>query len=314
MTEAGYLALHREGRLEARIAEAQQRLSPCRICPRNCKVDRLSGEKGICQTGAKAVVSSYAPHFGEESPLVGSGGSGTIFFTHCNLLCLFCQNYEISHLGEGVETDAGQLASMMVSLQRNGCHNINFVTPSHVVPQILAALPKAIEKGLTVPLVYNSGGYDSPETLKLLEGIVDIFMPDFKFWNRESAKRYAKAPDYPEVAQNAILEMHRQVGDLVMDDEGLAAKGLLVRHLVMPGSLDETGEILRFLAREVSVDTYVNVMDQYRPCGRAYQCPPIDRRLTNDEYRDALKLAADSGLSRLDEKDWLRIMKKLGIR
>jgi putative pyruvate formate lyase activating enzyme len=311
MTEAGYLALQREGKLEERIAEAQQRLSPCRICPRNCKVERSSGEKGICQTGAKAVVSSYAPHFGEESPLVGSGGSGTIFFTHCNLLCLFCQNYEISHLGEGVETDAGQLASMMVSLQRHGCHNINFVTPSHVVPQILAALAKAIEKGLTVPLVYNSGGYDSLETLKLLEGIVDIFMPDFKFWNRESAKRYAKAPDYPEVAQNAILEMHRQVGDLVMDDEDLAVKGLLVRHLVMPGSLDETGEILRFLAREVSVDTYVNVMDQYRPCGRAYQCPPVDRRLTADEYRDALKLASDSGLSRLDEKDWLRIMKKL---
>jgi putative pyruvate formate lyase activating enzyme len=281
------------------------------VCPRNCKVDRLSGEKGICQTGAKAVVSSYAPHFGEESPLVGSGGSGTIFFTHCNLLCLFCQNYEISHLGEGVETDAGQLTSMMVSLQRLGCHNINFVTPSHVVPQILAALPKAIEKGLTVPLVYNSGGYDSPETLKLLEGIVDIYMPDFKFWHRESAKRYAKAPDYPEVAQNAILEMHRQVGDLVVDDEGLAVKGLLVRHLVMPESLDETGEILRFLAREVSVDTYVNVMDQYRPCGRAYQCPPIDRRLTSDEYHEALGLAREAGLKRLDEKDWLRIVKKL---
>ena len=221
-------------------------MSPCRVCPRRCKVDRLSDEKGICQTGAKAVVSSYAPHFGEESPLVGSGGSGTIFFTHCNLLCLFCQNYEISHLGQGLETDAGQLASMMVSLQRQGCHNINFVTPSHVVPQILAALPKAIEKGLTVPLVYNSSGYDSPETLKLLEGIIDIYMPDFKFWNRESAKRYAKAPDYPEVAQKAILEMHRQVGDLVMDDEGVAVKGLLVRHLVMPGGLEETREDIAF--------------------------------------------------------------------
>ncbi len=314
MTQSGYLALYREGNLDERIAEAQQRLSPCRVCPRHCKVDRLSDEKGICQTGVKAVVSSYAPHFGEESPLVGSGGSGTIFFTHCNLLCIFCQNYEISHLGQGIETDPGQLAAMMVSLQRQGCHNINFVTPSHVVPQILVALPKAIEKGLTVPLVYNSSGYDSLETLKLLEGIVDIYMPDFKFWDKDLAKRYAKAPDYPEVAQKAILEMYRQVGDLVMDDEGVAVKGLLVRHLVMPGSLEETGEILRFLAREVSVDTYVNVMDQYRPYGEACHCPPIDRTLTGGEYQQALKLARDAGLQRLDEKDWLRILRKLGIR
>ena len=314
MTLPGYLTLHKQGKLDGLIAEVQKRLSPCKICPRRCKVDRFLDEKGICQTGAKAVVSSYSPHFGEESPLVGSGGSGTIFFTHCNLLCLFCQNYDISHLGQGVETDTGQLASMMVSLQRQGCHNINFVTPSHVVPQILAALPKAIEKGLTVPLVYNSSGYDSLETLKLLEGIVDIYMPDFKFWNKESAKRYAKAPDYPEVAQKAILEMYRQVGDLVMDEEGVAVKGLLVRHLVMPGSLEETREILRFLARDVSEDTYVNVMDQYRPCGKAYQCPPIDRRLTNDEYKEALQLARDAGLRRLDEKDWLRILRKLGIR
>jgi putative pyruvate formate lyase activating enzyme len=314
MTQAGYLTLYEHGKLAERIAEAQKRLSPCRVCPRRCKVDRLSDEKGICQTGARAAISSYAPHFGEESPLVGSGGSGTIFFTHCNLLCLFCQNYEISHLGQGLETDAGQLASMMVSLQRQGCHNINFVTPSHVVPQILAALPKAIEKGLTVPLVYNSSGYDSPETLKLLEGIIDIYMPDFKFWNRESAKRYAKASDYPEVAQKAILEMHRQVGDLVMDDEGVAVKGLLVRHLVMPGGLEETREVLRFLAQGVSVDTYVNVMDQYRPCGKAYQCEPIDRRLSSDEYQEALKMAKDAGLHRLDEKDWLRILRKLGIR
>jgi len=314
MTQSGYLALYREGNLDERIAEAQQRLSPCRVCPRHCKVDRLSDEKGICQTGVKAVVSSYAPHFGEESPLVGSGGSGTIFFTHCNLLCIFCQNYEISHLGQGIETDPGQLAAMMLSLQRQGCHNINFVTPSHVVPQILVALPKAIEKGLTVPLVYNSSGYDSLETLKLLEGIVDIYMPDFKFWDKDLAKRYAKAPDYPEVAQKAILEMYRQVGDLVMDDEGVAVKGLLVRHLVMPGSLEETREILRFLAREVSVDTYVNVMDQYRPCGEACHCPPIDRTLTGGEYQQALKLARDAGLQRLDEKDWLRILRKLGIR
>ncbi|KPK27368.1 MAG: radical SAM protein [Desulfobacterales bacterium SG8_35_2] len=314
MTQSGYLALHAQGKLAVRIAQARELLSPCKVCPRQCKVDRLADEKGICRTGASPVVSSYAPHFGEESPLVGSGGSGTIFLTHCNLLCVFCQNYEISHLGQGIETDAGQLASMMVSLQRQGCHNINFVTPSHVVPQILEALPKAIARGLTVPLVYNSSGYDAVETLQLLEGIFDIYMPDFKFWTEESGRRYAKAPDYPEIARRAILEMHRQVGDLVMDKEGVAIKGLLVRHLVMPGGLDETREILRFLAREVSVETYVNVMDQYRPCGRAHQYPPIDRRLTNEEFQEALKLAGEAGLKRLDEKDWLRILRKLGIR
>jgi putative pyruvate formate lyase activating enzyme len=314
MTLAGYLRLHKQGKLAERIEAAKQLLSPCRVCPRQCRVDRVSDEKGICRTGARAVVSSYAPHFGEESPLVGTGGSGTIFLTNCNLLCVFCQNYEISHLGQGVETDEGQLSSMMVSLQRQGCHNINFVTPSHVVPQILAALPKAIEKGLTLPLVYNSSGYDALETLRLLEGVVDIYMPDFKFWTRESGKLYAKAPDYVEVARKAIVEMHRQVGDLDMDGEGVAVRGLLVRHLVMPGGLDETREILHFLAREVSVDTYVNVMDQYRPCGRANQFPPIDRRLNNDEYQEALGMARDAGLQRLDEKDWLRILRKLGIR
>ena len=311
MTRPGYLVFHEQGKLGDRIAAAREMLSPCRVCPRECKVDRLDNEKGICRTGAKAVVSSYAPHFGEESPLVGSGGSGTIFLSHCNLLCVFCQNYEISHLGQGIETDAGQLASMMVSLQRQGCHNINFVTPSHVVPQILAALPKAVEKGLSVPLVYNSSGYDSVESLKLLEGIFDIYMPDFKFWTKDSGKRFAKAPDYAETAKKVILEMHRQVGDLVMDEEGVAVKGLLVRHLVMPGALDETREILRFLAREVSVDTYVNVMDQYRPCGKAFEFPPIDRRLRNDEFQEALNLAREAGLQRLDEKDWLGIFRRL---
>ena len=314
MTQAAYLTLHKQGELAKRIAAARARLSPCRVCPRQCKIDRLADEKGFCRTGAKAVVSSYAPHFGEESPLVGSNGSGTIFLTHCNLLCVFCQNYEISHLGQGVETDEGQLASMMVSLQRQGCHNINFVTPSHLVPQIIAALPKAIDKGLTVPLVYNSSGYDSVETLQLLHGIFDIYMPDFKFWTQESGKRFAKAPDYPEVARKAILEMHRQVGDLVLDKEGVATRGLLVRHLVMPGGLDETREIVRFLAREVSVYSYVNIMDQYRPCGRAHQYPPIDRRLTNDDFQEALKLAGEAGLQRLDEKDWLRILRKLRIK
>jgi len=311
MTRPGYLTLYEQGDLATRITTALERLSPCQVCPRLCQVDRLNNEKGVCRTGVKAVVSSYGPHFGEESPLVGSGGSGTIFLTHCNLLCVFCQNYDISHLGEGIETDAGQLAAMMISLQRQGCHNINFVTPSHVVPQILAALPAAIAKGLSVPLVYNSSGYDSIDTLKLLEGIFDIYMPDFKFWTRESGKRYAKAPDYADKARKAILEMHRQVGDLVINAEGLAVRGLLVRHLAMPGGLAETRDILHFLAREISIDTYVNVMDQYRPCGKADQYPPIDRPLSHDEFREALDMARESGLHRLDEKDWLRILGKL---
>ena len=313
MQNPGYLLLHETGELQARIDEARKRLSPCVICPRQCQVDRLAEEKGICRTGSQAMVSSYARHFGEESPLVGTGGSGTIFITNCNLLCVFCQNYDISHLGQGLEASDGQFASMMVSLQRQGCHNINFVTPSHVVPQILAALPKAIGKGLQVPLVYNSSGYDSVETLKLLDGVFDIYMPDFKFWEGESAKRYARAPDYPEKARAALKEMYRQVGDLQLDDDGIAVKGLLVRHLVMPGAREETREIMGFLANEISKQTYVNVMDQYRPCGRAGDFPPIDRQPTHAEYQDAMAAASEVGLTRLDERDWERIFKKLKI-
>ena len=311
MQNSGYLLLHETGELQARIDEARKRLSPCVICPRQCQVDRLAEEKGICRTGSQAMVSSYARHFGEESPLVGTGGSGTIFITNCNLLCVFCQNYDISHLGQGLEASDGQFASMMVSLQRQGCHNINFVTPSHVVPQILAALPKAIGKGLQVPLVYNSSGYDSVETLKLLDGVFDIYMPDFKFWEGGSAKRYARAPDYPEKARAALKEMYRQVGDLQLDDDGIAVKGLLVRHLVMPGAREETREIMGFLANEISKQTYVNVMDQYRPCGRAGDFPPIDRRPTHEEYQDAMDGAREAGLTRLDERDWVRILRKL---
>jgi putative pyruvate formate lyase activating enzyme len=313
MNKAGYLLLHEKGELQTRIDASKEMLSPCIVCPRQCLVDRLTGEKGVCRTGVQAMVSSYAPHFGEESPLVGTGGSGTIFITNCNLLCVFCQNFDISHLGQGIETSDGQLASMMVSLQRQGCHNINFVTPSHVVPQILAALPKAIAKGLEVPLVYNSSGYDAVETLKLLDGVFDLYMPDFKFWNTESAKRYAKAPDYPEKARAALKEMHRQVGDLELDEQGIAVKGLLVRHLVMPGARGETRDIMRFLAQEISKQTYVNVMDQYRPCGRAGDFPPIDRRPTHEEFQDAMDGAKEAGLTRLDERDWVRILKKLII-
>lgn len=308
----GYSVLHESGELEKRIGAARERLRCCTLCPRCCKVNRLEGELGVCKTGERMIVASYAPHFGEEAPLVGQGGSGTIFVANCNLGCVFCQNYEISHLGHGVEAEPGQVAAIMVSLQKQGCHNINFVTPSHVVPQILAALPFAIDKGLTLPLVYNSSGYDSVETLKLLDGVVDIYMPDFKFWDKESATHLAKAPDYPERARAAICEMFRQVGDLEMDQDGIAVRGLLVRHLVMPGGLAETGEIVRFLAG-LSIDTYVNIMDQYRPMGRAAEFPPIDRPLDHDEYVEAVRLAREAGLHRLDEKDFVKMLRRLGI-
>ncbi len=308
-----YLNLYAEGRLQDRIETARKRLSSCCMCPRRCEVDRIEGQKGICKTGLKAMVSSYAPHFGEENPLVGSGGSGTIFISGCNLLCVFCQNYEISHLRDGMEVTDGQLAAMMISLQKRGCHNINFVTPSHVVAQILAALPHAIEKGLKVPLVYNSSGYDSVESLKLLDGVVDIYMPDFKFWDPESSKRFAKSPDYPEIAKNAVKEMHRQVGDLVIDEQGVAVKGLLVRHLVMPGGLEETGGIMTFLADEISTNTYVNVMDQYRPCGEAAKYPQINRSLSRSEYNEAQRMARHAGLKRLDDRDWLSLFRKMGL-
>ncbi|MCK5544079.1 MAG: radical SAM protein [Desulfobulbaceae bacterium] len=309
----GYLKLHESGKLEKRIKSAYALLSNCELCPRRCKTDRLNDKRGICKTGLKAVVSSYTPHFGEESPLVGRNGSGTIFITHCNLLCLFCQNYDISHQGEGIEVTDEQLAAMMIDLQKQGCHNINFVTPTHVVPQILAALPHAVKNGLSVPIVYNSSGYDSVDTLRLLDGVVDIYMPDFKFWDPEKASCFAEAPDYPERAREALVEMHRQVGDLVLDERQIARHGLLVRHLVMPGGLTETKEIMRFLAREISLKTYVNVMAQYRPCGRASQYPPIDRPLSPEEFKKARQLAKEAGLTRLDEKDWAGLFRLLGI-
>lgn len=309
----GYLKLHESGELEKRIESAYALLSKCELCPRRCKTDRLNDKRGICKTGLKAVVSSHTPHFGEESPLVGRNGSGTIFITHCNLLCLFCQNYDISHQGDGIEVSDEQFAAMMIDLQNQGCHNINFVTPTHVVPQILAALPHAVKNGLSVPIVYNSSGYDSVDTLRLLDGVVDIYMPDFKFWDPEKASRFAKAPDYPELAREALVEMHRQVGDLVLDENQIARHGLLVRHLVMPGGLTETKEIMRFLAREISSKTYVNVMAQYRPCGLASQYPPIDRPLSPEEFNKARQLAKKAGLNRLDEKDWAGLFRLLGI-
>jgi putative pyruvate formate lyase activating enzyme len=303
MSIPSYIGSYQTGRLAESIIVSRRMLGNCRLCPRQCDVDRLANEKGICRTGRAAGVSSYTPHFGEEDPLSGTNGSGTIFMTHCNLLCVFCQNWEVSHLGEGTETDSKELAGMMLYLQRRGCHNINFVTPSHVVPQILEALPAAIDAGLNIPLVYNTGGYDSVETLELLEGIFDIYMPDFKFWDPEPARKYLKAADYPEKARDAVREMHRQVGDLILDSRGIAQRGLLLRHLVMPGETAGTGEIMRFIAREVSPDTYVNIMDQYHPCGDALRYPPLDRCITDDEYENAVRTAREAGITRLDSRN-----------
>jgi putative pyruvate formate lyase activating enzyme len=303
MFTPSYIKAHRTGRLAESIEKANKILENCCLCPRRCEVNRLKGEKGNCRTGRAAMVSSFTPHFGEEDPLVGTGGSGTIFMTNCNLLCVFCQNWEISHQGEGNEVSSTTLAGMMLQLQRLGCHNINFVSPTHVVPQILDALAYAVEGGLNVPLIYNTGGYDSVGTLKLLEGIFDIYMPDFKFWDPEIARRYLKAQDYPERAGDAIREMHRQVGDLTLDDKGVAQKGVLLRHLVMPGGVADTREIMRFVAKEISANTYVNIMDQYQPCGSAAKYPPLDRCITHDEYREALRAAREEGIRRFDIRE-----------
>jgi putative pyruvate formate lyase activating enzyme len=291
-----------------RAEAAVSRMAACVLCPRRCGVNRLQGERGYCKTGRRAKIASYNAHFGEESPLVGRYGSGTIFVSSCNLLCSFCQNYEISHLGEGTEVQPEQLAAMMLALAENGCHNINFVTPSHVVTQILEGLVLAAERGLSVPLVYNSGGYDLADTLKLLDGVFDIYMPDFKFWDNDAASRFCDAPDYGDVAREAFREMHRQVGDLVVDQEGIAVRGLLVRHLVMPNGLAGTDGVMAFLAREISAHTYVNVMDQYRPCGSAPKDETINRRLTSKEYQEAVASARRAGLTRLDRRERFRLV------
>lgn len=318
MTPPSYLKLHKSSLLKGRIKKAVNTLSSCTICPHKCRVNRLVGELGICRVGSRARVSSFGPHFGEESPLVGQNGSGTIFFEGCNLLCLFCQNSDISHIDrQGDESPQAisdeQLADIMLSLQQQGCHNINFVTPSHVVPQILSALPIAIDKGLNIPLVYNTGGYDSIQTLKLLEGVIDIYMPDCKFITAETAKQYTKARDYPDVMKKAVREMYRQVSDLEISKDGLAVRGLLVRHLVMPGHLEETASILDFLAQEISTETYLNIMDQYRPCYKAFDTPPINRSLSSNEYSQAVNMAKQKGLNNLDQRDWKKLMKLLGL-
>ncbi|MCI0411506.1 radical SAM protein [bacterium] len=288
--------------IKSRAQQAVASLGICKVCPRDCAVNRLEDKKAVCKTGRYARVSSYFPHFGEEDCLRGWRGSGTIFFSMCNLRCVFCQNYDISQLEVGVVATPEMLAQMMMELQKKGCHNINFVTPEHVVPQILEALPIAIRLGLHLPLVYNTSAYDSMESLRWMDGIVDIYMPDFKFFTEEHGKVYAKAKDYAEVAKRTIKEMHRQVGELEFDSSGMAIRGLLIRHLVMPGGVADTKEIMNYIVSEISQDTYVNVMAQYYPANKTEKYPEIHRDLFKTEFEQAVTAAREAGLRRLDQR------------
>ena len=280
------------------LDEAYESLKGCRVCPRRCGVDRTAGEVGFCGVTATLRVASAMAHFGEEAPLVGRGGSGTIFLSGCNLACIFCQNYDISQLREGRDISQDQMVQLMLSLQERGCHNINFVSPTHFAPQIMAAIDDARKRGLELPVVYNSGGYDSVDMLRLLNGYVDIYMPDAKYWDEAAARELSSAPDYPEVMRQALKEMHRQVGDLIIED-GLATRGLLVRHLVLPGGLAESLDVIDFIAREVSANTYMNVMDQYRPCHFAREHPIMGERPSPELVAEARHHARELGL-RLD--------------
>jgi putative pyruvate formate lyase activating enzyme len=308
--QPAYLSLWQSGELVVRVELALSRLGDCVLCPRDCHVDRLADKFAVCRSGRYVRVSSYFPHFGEEDCLRGTRGSGTIFFSGCNLRCAFCQNFEVSWKVEGEIAPPAKLASMMLELQACGCHNINLVTPEHVVPQILEGLLLAIEGGLRLPLVYNTSAYDSLDSLELMHGVADIYMPDFKFWDAEMARRYVRAPNYPEAARRAIKEMQRQVGPLVLDENGLALRGLIVRHLVMPGDIGGTREIMQWMARELGTDTYVNVMAQYYPAGKVSdkEHAEINRCLTLDEFLEALDVAREAGLRCLDQRSVVRAM------
>ncbi len=272
-----YIGTYESGELDEKIEILDSMLEECELCARRCGVNRKKGEKGYCRSGHELIVSSAHPHFGEEDVLVGIYGSGTIFLTNCNLRCCFCQNYDISHLGYGRKISEEELANMMLSLQSRGCHNINFVTPTHFTPQIVKGIKIAIERGLDVPIVYNCGGYESVDTLRVLEGIIDIYMPDMKYGDEEHAKKYSDAENYFEVCKKAVKEMHRQVGVLKTDERGIARRGLLIRHLVMPNGVAGSEHVLRFIAEEISKDSYVNIMAQYRPMLSAYMYEGINR-------------------------------------
>lgn len=302
MTPA-YLRLAASSELARRATEAYRHLENCDLCARYCFVDRRGGIEGAaCRTGERARVASYGPHHGEEAPLRGWVGSGTIFFSWCNLRCVYCQNWDISQRPAGREVEPREIADMMLELQAEGCHNINLVTPSHVVAQIIAAVADAAGRGLRLPLVYNTGGYDSREALALLDGIVDIYMPDMKYGDSALARKYSKVRNYVEANRAAVKEMHRQVGDLELDEHGIARRGLLVRRLVLPHGIAGTGQVLAFLAEEISPNTYLNLMDQYRPCYRADEYPDLARSVMHEEYLEALEAAARHGLARLDHR------------
>jgi putative pyruvate formate lyase activating enzyme len=286
-----YIKLFEKGELERRIDLLNEILKACRLCPRKCGVNRFNGETGYCGAKLDLKVSSAFPHFGEEPPLVGDFGSGTIFLTHCNLLCIFCQNYDISHLGRGERFALSDMSRTMIKLQELGCHNINFVTPTHYVPQIVASLPEAIERGLHLPIVYNCSGYESIEVIRLLDGMVDIYMPDIKYMDETYARRFSNALDYPKVIREVLKEMHRQVGDLAINAQGIAERGLLIRHLVMPGGVASSEGVLRFIAEEISIHSYVNIMNQYRPEYRAHEFSEINRRITHKEFIEAIQMA-----------------------
>jgi len=296
-----YLKLLESGELENRVNDAKLHLDVCDVCPLLCGVNRTAGELGICETGEKVQVSSHFAHHGEEHPISGYSGSGTIFFTRCNLRWVYCQNADISQLSSGIEFNAEGLAGIMLALQKMSCHNINLVSPSHVIPQILEAVYIAARKGLRLPLVYNTGGYDSLEMLTLLDGVVDIYMPDMKYGDEALARKYSLINNYPEINQKAVLEMHRQVGDLQLNSAGIATRGLLVRHLVLPNDLAGSGAILRFLAEKVSKNIYLNIMAQYHPAYKAGSFPELNRRITPQEYHRVLNLARELDLIRLDK-------------
>lgn len=302
--QPAYARLEDQGLLEERIQQAQEHMRECDLCPRRCGVDRLAGEQGFCRAPGKVMVYSYFPHFGEELPLVGRKGSGTIFFSNCNLRCVFCQNWPLAHEGRGQEYTDQELAEMMLHLERMGCHNINLVTPTHVMPHILNATRIALQEGLSLPLCYNTSGYERPEIIKLLDGIVDIYLPDLKFMDGEKASQFnlARACDYPDYTKRAILEMHRQVGDLVTDRQGLALTGLLVRHLVMPNRVAGTKEFVDWVAQHLSPRTYVNIMSQYRVEFMAFEYEEIARGITPEEYVEAMEWAQEAGLTNLDER------------
>ncbi len=299
--EPAYLRTEHEGRLAALENDLWEIFRSCRLCPRECGANRLKGETGVCSSTSRLKVASFGPHFGEERPLVGSGGSGTIFFSNCNLLCCFCQNWEINHRGDGSYITHDDLADMMLSLQRRGCHNINLVTPTHVVPHAVRALRLAIRRGLLIPIVYNNGGYDSLEVIRKLDGIVDIYLPDFKYQDGALAAKYSTgASDYPEVAAAVIKEMHRQVGELQMDTRGVARRGLIIRHLVMPNNIAGTDRFVRWVAQELTPTTFVNLMAQYHPEHRAFDYPEISRRITSEEWHQARSWAKEAGLKNID--------------